>query len=430
MKRIERNQARVAVGGALLLVAGLGIGYWMAPDSGEGGGAAVVAPTTDESGREVLYWYDPMVPDQHFDQPGKSPFMDMALVPRYADEVSATGVRIDPAIRQNLGMRTAVVEVGTIARSVRVPGTLTWDLRAEEIVSTPVDAIVSRLNVRAPYQRVRAGTPLAVLLAPEWGTAIAEARSLAGAHSAYGRELRDAARQRLRMVGLEGTTAVGNGSVVLRSPRPGVVSELLVREGEAVLPGASLFRINGTETLWLEAALPQGTTDGIGPGTPVEATVDAIPGRTFSGEVETLLPEVDAVTRARRARIVLRNEGDLLAPGMFAQVSLQPSTGPAVPLVPTEALITTGTETRVIVVGREGRFQPVRVSTGRSAGGRTEILEGLQGGERVVTSGQFLVDSEASLSGALDRMTVPNDGSAGMEGMDMDPASESTEGER
>jgi Cu(I)/Ag(I) efflux system membrane fusion protein len=213
----------------------------------------------------------------------------------------------------------------------------------------------------------------------------------------------------LRTLGLSGTTATGSGAVVLRAPRRGVVREVLVREGQALLPGAPLFRINGTETLWLEAAVPQADTQGLAPGTAVTATVAGLPGHSFEGEVETLLPDIDAATRTRRARIVLRNPENLLSPGMFAEVTLQPRTGDAVPLVPTEALIATGTDTRAIIPSDAGSYRPVRVPAGRCAGGRTVILAGLAGGERVVTSGQFLIDSEASLSGALDRLVPPQD---------------------
>jgi Cu(I)/Ag(I) efflux system membrane fusion protein len=410
MIRFNRGRATAAGAGLLLLIVGAGSGYWWARR--DGGDAQVsstaAAASADESGRPVLYWYDPMYPDQHFDKPGPSPFMDMALVPKYADEGGgADAVRIAPGIQQNLGIRTAPVEVGALAGEVRVPGTLAWDLRKEEVVSVPVRAIVSRLNVRAPYERVQAGAPLAAVLAPEWSTAIAEVRALSGAESEYARGLEAAARQRLRVLGLSHATAAGNGAVLLRAPRTGVVSEVLVREGATVMPGMPLFRINGTSTLWLEAAIPQAAAGQIEAGTPVTATVDAVPGRTFEGRVETLLAEVDEATRARRARIVLDNEDGLLAPGMFAEVTLSPDMRKPVPLVPSEALITTGEGTRVFVVAADGGFRPVAVRTGRSAGGRTEILEGLTGAERIVVSGQFLIDSEASLSGALDRLDPP-----------------------
>ncbi|MBB1062055.1 efflux RND transporter periplasmic adaptor subunit [Lysobacter spongiae] len=360
-------------------------------------------PMASQTERKVLYWYDPMVPDQHFDKPGKSPFMDMQLMPKYADEVAGDGVRIDAGLQQNVGIRTAPVEFGRLTSTVRVPGTLTWDLRQESVVSARVEGIVSRVQVKAPYTKVTRGQPLASLLAPSWSSALAEAQALRQAQSTSARELQLAAQQRLRVLGVPGGMA-RDGSVTLSAPRHGVVTEVLAREGQTVMPGTPLFRINGTDTLWLEAAIPQANAMALRPGTPVEAVVSAAPGQTFVGEVEALLPLVDTTSRTQRARIVLRNPGNVLAPGMFAEVTLQPQDGVAVPLVPTEALIATGADSRVIVQDADGGFRPVRVRAGRSSGGRTEILAGLTGREKIVVSGQFLIDSEASLSGALERL--------------------------
>jgi len=139
-------------------------------------------------------------------------------------------------------------------------------------------------------------------------------------------------------------------------------------------------------------------------GMPVTVTVDALPGRSFHGTVETLLPDIDATTRTQRARIVLANPDGALSPGMFATVQLSPALGDAMPVVPDDALIATGSQTRVIVVEDGGHFRAVAVRIGRSAGGYTELRDGLTGGEKVVVSGQFLIDSEASLSGALERL--------------------------
>ena len=385
-----------------LLAVGLFAGRWWARHEA-GHGKPMVAETASTAGeRKALYWYDPMVPDQHFDKPGKSPFMDMQLVPKYADETVGGGVRISSDMQQNVGIRTAVVATGTLASATRVPGTVTWDLREEVVVSARVEGIVTRVDVKAPFEPVRRGQTLATLLAPEWSSALAEAQALGDARSAAARELRGAAQQRLRVLGVSGRS--GHGGVALTAPGDGLVSEVLVREGQTVMPGTPLFRINGTATLWLEAAIPQAGVAGIRPGTPVEATINALPGQTFKGEVERLLPVVDAVSRTQRARIVLRNPDGVLAPGMFADVALQADAGAPVPLIPNEALIATGDDSRVIVQTAQGEFRPVRVRTGRSGGGRTEILAGLDGGERVVVSGQFLIDSEASLSGALTRM--------------------------
>jgi Cu(I)/Ag(I) efflux system membrane fusion protein len=366
------------------------------------------APTSagaSSSERKVLYWYDPMVPDQHFDKPGKSPSMGMEMVPKYADEVSAGGVAIAPGVRQNLGIRTIEVKRGRLENTIRVPGTIGWDLRQERIVSARVDAVVERLLVRTPFEPVKAGQPLASIIAPSWNTAIAEARALGEARSSAARALQPAARERLRALGLPpGSGVERGGRITLVSPVTGVVSEIGVREGQSAPMGTQLFRINGTRTVWLEAAIPQMDIAGIDTGTPVTATVDAHPGDVFHGRIEALLPQVDPTSRTQRARIVLDNPDARLAPGMFAQVALLPVAGEEHPLVPTDALVGVGGQTRVIVLGADGAFRPVRVQAGRSSDGVTEILAGLNGGERVVASGQFLIDSEANLSGALERL--------------------------
>ncbi|WP_291213813.1 efflux RND transporter periplasmic adaptor subunit [Dokdonella sp.] len=380
-----------------------------APASGDPhAGHAMPAPASAGSAnaeRKVLYWYDPMVPDQHFDKPGKSPFMDMQLVPRYADEAGGSSVRIDAGVQANLGIRTAPVELGTLTRSLRVPGTLAWSLRDETVVSARVDGIVSRLQVKVPFEAVARGQPLLTLLAPEWSSARAEAQALAQASSPAARELRAAAQARLRVLGATGRG--GADGVVLTAPGAGVVSEILVREGQTVAPGTPLMRINDPRVLWLEAAIPQADASLLAAGTPVEASVDALPGESFPGTIDALLPLVDAATRTQRARIVLANPQGRLAPGMFAQVRIEPPAQTRRPLVPNEALIATGDDSRVIVRGSDGRFAPLRVRTGRSSDGRTEILAGLHGGEQVVVSGQFLLDSEASLTGALQRLSAP-----------------------
>ena len=368
---------------------------------------------TGPTERQVLYWYDPMVPDQHFDKPGKSPYMDMQLVPKYADGDAGEGIAIAPSVRQNLGVRTIVVARGRLESALTVPGTIGWDLRRERVVSARVDSIVERLHVRAPFERVRAGQPLASVVAPSWSTAIAEAQALGRAGSASARELQGAARQRLRAVGLPAGATAGGGRITLASPVDGVVSEIGTREGQSAPAGTLLFRVNGTDTVWLEAAVPQGGGGDVASGTIVEAVVDAWPGKRFEGRVESLLPQLDTGSRTQRARIVLDNPGGMLAPGMFAQVTLRPTGGPERPLVPTDALIGSGAQARVIVLGDDDQFRPVAVQAGRSVGGMTEILAGLKGGERVVSSGQFLIDSEANLSGALGRLSpAPAEGTA------------------
>jgi Cu(I)/Ag(I) efflux system membrane fusion protein len=368
------------------------------------------SPRATAGAGKVLYWYDPMLPDQHFDKPGLSP-MGMQMVPRYADAGGAGGgvVRIDPATVQNLGVRTAPVERRVLPAALRVPATLAWNPREAVTVSARVDAVVGKLHVRAPYTRVAAGEPLAELLAPQWSSALAEYDALRGASSADAKALRGAAYQRLLALGLTSADirAARRGAgaaITVHAPQAGMVTALEVREGQRVGAGQTLLSLNGLATVWVEAALPQAVAGTVRAGTPVTVTVDALPGQEFHGSVEALLPDVDGATRTQRARIVLANPDGRLSPGLFATVQLNPAEGGALPVVPSDALIATGTQTRVVVAEAGGRFRPLAVRTGRSADGYTEILDGLHGGEQVVVSGQFLIDSEASLSGALERL--------------------------
>lgn len=373
-------------------------------------GSASVTTTAKAPTKPPRYWYDPMVPDQHFDHPGLSP-MGMEMVPKLDDESApSSGVRIDAATVQNLGLRTATVEKRTMESAVDIPGNVTWDIRQAVMVSARVDGIVQRLDVRAPYTAVIKGAPLLALLAPQWRSALAEADALRHAQSADAQALRDASQARLQVLGLspaDGAGARGDGAAIsLRAPITGVVTTLEVREGQRVSAGQTLMTINGLASVWVEAALPQSQASAIRPGTPVTVRVDAWPGRAFTGQVETLLPDIDATTRTQRVRIVLANPDGVLTPGMFAHVALKPASEAAVIVVPDEALIADGKSTRVIVAEDGGSFRAATVTTGRTAGGATEIRDGLSVGQRIVVSGQFLIDSEASLRGSAERMTA------------------------
>ena len=393
----------------------IALGYWAGHRASIPAGRSrpAVLSENPKAARRILYWYDPMVPTQHFDHPGLSP-MGMQMVPKYASApTGSAGVRVDPRMVESLGIRTAIVERRTLPLRIRVPATVSFNLDEAYTVSARADGIVTRLDVRAPYTRVAAGQRLATLLAPAWGSALAEYASLLRARSPDARALRTAARERLHVLGLsdrnvrDALRARGPGSesaVTVRSPESGVIVTVDVREGQRVDAGQTLMTLNRLGTVWLIAAIPQDAIGGIGVGTPVDVRTDAFPGRIFRGFVEQLLPEVDPATRTQRARIVLANPDRTLAPGMFATVSLRPAAGSALPLVPTGAIIATGAATRVIVAIGNGHFAPVPVVLGRSAGGYTEVLRGLHGGERIVVSGQFLIDSEASLSGALGRL--------------------------
>ena len=386
--------------------------YWGLRSKPQTTGAAA-AP----AGRKVLYWYDPMTPAQHFNHPGKSPFMpSMDMVPKYAgqgdDAGSAPILRIDPRIEQNLGMRTAIVRVAALAPELRVTGILDWDRRRAIIVSARTDGVLTQVFVRTPYEKVRTGQPLGVLLSPAWSTAAAELGALKDTRGSETQSLRAAALARLRVLGMSAAeirqlSADPTTGVILRAPADGVISTLNALPGQSVTAGATLMRIDDPARLWLNVAIPQAEVGGIRSGTAAQISIDALPGQIFTGTVEAMLPEVDARTRTQTARIVLKNSDDLLAPGMFASVILHPAVGKPYPLVPDNALISTGQDNRVVLDLGKGHLEPRAVRTGRSADGYTEILAGLNGGERVVISGEFQFDSEANMNGALNRLTVP-----------------------
>jgi Cu(I)/Ag(I) efflux system membrane fusion protein len=369
-----------------------------------------------KTGKKVLYWHDPMVPGQKFDKPGKSPFMDMQLVPVYAESGSdEAAVAISPRMQQNLGVRTAEVKSGSLTSTVEAVGSVAYNERDVAVVQARSNGFLERLHVRAPLDPVRKGQPLAELYVPDWVAAQEEylsakrigaqsdSKSLAG--------LADAARQRMRLAGMSDAqiAAVEAGGKVqarftITAPIAGVIGELTAREGMTVMAGAPLFRINGLSTVWVNAEVPEVSAAQVRPGNPVEARTPAVSGAVFKGKVSAILPEVNPATRTIKARIELANPGGQLVPGMFATVSFAPAARKDVLLVPTEAVIQTGKRSVVVVAQGDGKFAPVDVEVGVDSNGQTEIRKGLQAGQKVVVSGQFLVDSEANLKASTTRM--------------------------
>lgn len=399
----------VGAGGYSLYRLGVDKGMEAASGATPATGAGAVDRAT---GRKVLYWHDPMVPGQKFDKPGKSPFMDMQLVPVYADAATDGGkVSISPVVQQNLGMRTAEVERGRLSLGVEAVGTVAYNERDVAVVQARSAGFVERLFVRAPLDPVKKGQPLVALYVPDWVAAQEEFLAVKRMSGAGTEGLLDGARQRMRLAGMSDAqiSAVESGGrvqprVTISAPVGGVVSELSVREGMTVAAGAPMFRINGLGTVWVNAEVPEAAAARVRPGSAVEARTPSSPGTVLNGRVSAILPEIDPATRTLRARIELENPGQRLVPGMFATVSLTPAAGTDTLLVPTEAVIQTGERSVVMLALGEGKFTPVEVELGSEGGGRTEVRRGLEAGQKVVVSGQFLIDSEASLRGTATRV--------------------------
>ena len=425
-----RNLILALAAASLLGAAGYGL-YWVGmnrgmkitestPGAAPAGGGSQQTVAGD---KKILYWHDPMAPGQKFDKPGKSPFMDMQLVPVYADGNGDEGsVTISPRVQQNLGVRTAEVTTGTLAAAVEAVGTIAFNERDQAVVQARSNGFVEKLHVRAPLDPVRKHQPLAELYVPEWVAAQEEYLSVRRMTGTRLEALVDGARQRMRLVGmteqqirLVETTGKIHSRLTVSAPISGVVAELGAREGMAVMAGATLFRINGLDTVWVNAEVREAQASEVRPGNLVEARTSALPGATFKGRVNAILPEVNPVTRTLKARVELANPNGKLVPGMFATVNFAPAARKEALLVPTEAVIRTGSRSVVIVAQGDGRFAPVDVEIGMESEGRTEIRNGLEAGQKVVVSGQFLIDSEASLRGTTTRMgdaPVPDGGMA------------------
>jgi Cu(I)/Ag(I) efflux system membrane fusion protein len=370
--------------------------------------SAAAAPAPAQEGKPVLYWYDPMYPQQRFDKPGKSPFMDMQLVPKYAGEQAEAGtVSISPQMVQNLGVRTAEAKTGAIEQRFEAVGAVAFNERGVVQLQARAAGFVEKLHARAPLDPVKKGAPLVEILYPEWAGAQEEYLLLRKGEP----ELARAARRRLVLLGMSEAqvAAVERAGAVrarftLTAPISGVIAELGVREGSTVMPGMTLFRLVDLSTVWVNAEVPEAQAAWVVPGAVVEARVQAYPGRVFEGRIGALLPEVNAMTRTVRTRIELANPDSLLKPGMYASIGFSRQARGESVLVPSEAVIRTGTRDVVIVALGEGRFRAADVELGFESGGQSEIRKGLAAGDKVVLSGQFLIDSEASLSATVARL--------------------------
>lgn len=397
--------------GALLVGISLALGviggYWFAHQ--RMGEVPVTAPeqglkSPDE--RKALYWYDPMYPQQKFDKPGKSPFMDMQLVPQYANGAGDRAtVTIDPGLTQNLGLRTVAVTRGVLDSHLDVTGILAFNERDVAVIQARTPGFVERVYAHAPGDVLKANAALADILVPEWAAAQTEFLALKSNGDA---DLLAAARQRLRLTGMPTTliNQVERGGKVqpymtLTSPIAGVLQELNVRAGITVATGDTLARVNGLKSVWLAVAVPESDAGSITLGQAVEARLSAFPGAMLNGTINAILPETNPDSRTLRVRVELPNPDGRLRPGLTVQVRLNRSTEQSVLWVPSEAVIRTGRRALVMRSEDAGRYRPVEVQLGQESDGRTAILKGLEAGQKVVTSGQFLLDSEASLKGVV-----------------------------
>lgn len=388
-----------------------------------------------ESRRDIVFYRHPMDPTVTSPIPMKDE-MGMDYVPVYEDQAakmaaSGSTVLIDPSVVQNMNVRSASASRRSIEQNVRTVGYLEYDQERMVTLTTKYTGFVEEVYVNTIGAPVTAGQALFEVYSPELVqteqellSALQYARKLEDAPEEARRRaegLVDAARTRLsfwdisddQIEILETTGAIFRTLKVV-APASGVIMKRMQGlEGMAVRPGMELFHIADLSSLWLSVEVYEDQVAWIRRGTPAEVSFTYFPGETIRGVVELIEPELSESTRTLKVKVVVPNLNRRLKPGMFATVVFRPVVAADTLAVPTQAVLATGRRSVVVVDLGGGRFEPREVVVGREGGGFSAILGGLDEGERVVTSAQFLLDSEASLQEALQKMAS---GRGGVEG--------------
>jgi len=359
-----------------------------------------------------LYWVAPMNPDFKSDKPGKSP-MGMDLIPVYADKSkgqnSGSGtVTISPDVVNNLGVRTTKVMRESLHSEIKTVGYVQYDEDKLVHVHPRVEGWIEKLYVKASGDPVKQGQALYTLYSP----------ALVNAQEEYlialkrkNERLIQAAEARLKALQLP-SSIISNlkknrqvkQSVTFYAPQSGVITQLNIREGFFIKPGTTMMSIGVLEDVWVQAEIFEQQASQVKVGLPVTMTLAYVPGREWLGKVDYVYPTLDPSTRTLRVRLRFNNKDKVLMPNMFAQVTIHSDINSSVLLLPREAVIRTGSMDRIVLALGEGKFKSVAVKRGRSDNKNIEILSGVSEGETVVTSAQFLIDSESSKTSDFKRM--------------------------
>ena len=375
--------------------------------------------------KEPLYWVAPMDPNYRRDKPGKSP-MGMDLVPVYADgnkDEKAGTVKISPVVENNLGVRTAKVAFDPLISEVNTVGYLSVDEDSQWQLNSRVAGWVEKLYIKSAGESVKKGQPLLRLYSPELVKAQEELINALRMSQNQNQNLISSAKRRLQALGMDQAQINDlvrkrkvEQEVIFYARQDGYLSQLNIREGAYISPAKTLLEVVSLDTVWLKAELFESQSSLVQVGSKAEIRLDAYPGERWQGEVDFIYPELDAKNRTVTVRLRFENPDQQLKPNMFAQVSLMSDAPAPSLLIPREALIRSGSMERVVLALGEGKYRSVRVEAGRESGTQIEILDGLMPGQTVVTSAQFMLDSESSLTADFSRMEFGSQamGRAGM----------------
>lgn len=386
---------------ALLLTLGAGGGYWAARQTGDGASAE----------KAPLYWVNPMDPRDRRDGPAKDN-MGMDFIPVYEEQKNGSPgtVTISPEIQQNLGVRLAKVERLPVHLQIETVGYVGYDEERLEAINARMAGWIRNLAIKNEGQKVAKGSFIYDLYAPDLVNAQHE--YLLALNTSNPLLLR-AAEGKLKslqvpadqIAALKRTRQVQE-TIRIYAPSSGYAMDLKVREGQYVEPAAPLFNIGTLQQVWVSAEVFERQAAQLRVGDPVTMTLDYAPGRRWQGKVDYLYPTLDAATRTLKVRLRFANPDEFLKPNMFAKVSIQSGNGAPQTLVPSESVIRTGSQNRLVLALGNGGFKSVAVRLGPQFGDKVAILDGVEPGDSIVSSAQFLLDSESAIDSDFQRMTA------------------------
>jgi len=382
----------------------------------------IAAETSKE--RKIKYWVAPMEPTYISDEPGKSP-MGMDLVPVYEEEEpEAVGVHVDPSFIQNFAVRTTVVEKGSIPIEIRTLGILSYNEKNITSINTKFEGWIEKANVNYVGESVKRGDALFEIYSPplvttqqEYLATVAYLNKLSDGASEdavkRAQSLLSATVERLRYWDIDDAQIdqlKESGKVTrtlkIASPVSGVVIEKMgdSLEGMKLSPAMNVYKIADFSTVWADIEVYENQIQYLKLGLTADITVDAFPGRSWSGKIIYIDPSVNRKTRTLKAYVEIANPDRKLRPDMYTNVQIRVPALTSVVKVPEEAILHSGERSVVVVEKEKGYFEPREVELGASGDGYTSVLRGLEQGETIVTSSQFLIDSESNLNEAIQKL--------------------------
>ncbi|MGF1718517.1 efflux RND transporter periplasmic adaptor subunit [Vibrio kyushuensis] len=405
MKTIKIATLALLIGSAV----GFGVSHFIMPT---GHDMSAMASSDAKGADEPLYWVAPMDANYRRDQPGKSP-MGMDLVPVYASDLAgeneeAGTVTINPAVENNLGVKTALVTQEKLSPRIETVGYVAFDDSLVWQTNVRIAGWVEKLNVNAIGEQVNKGDVLFTLYSPELVKAQEE---LLNAYRAGHKGLIRGATDRLVSLGVDKSQIRqivkanrASQTIEIKAIADGVIASLNIREGGYLSPAQTVISAGPLNEVWVDAEVFERQSHWITTGSQASMTLDAIPGQEWQGIVDYVYPILDPKTRTLRVRLKFANPDGDLKPNMFANIALQPESSDSVLAIPRSSVIRSGGMTRVVLSQGNGKYRSARVEVGREAGEKIEVIQGLNENDRIVTSAHFMIDSESSQSADLSRI--------------------------